>query len=100
MTKGYSEYNKFNFQQTNYDPIEGRLLIFPAKQPHDVTANETDDDRISISFDLILVAKNTKDKTSQEFLMPSPDSWKKITQVLSSPEGKYSPEEQITDSGE
>jgi uncharacterized protein (TIGR02466 family) len=85
MTEGYSEYNPLNFQQANYDPCEGRLLLFPAKQSHDVAANATDEERVSISFDLIITAKSSQSQQSPEFLMPSPDNWKKVTQILPEP---------------
>lgn len=78
MTAGYSEYNAFNYTHVNYLPIEGRLLLFPAKQPHDVVANQTDEARISISYDIIITAKQDTGQTTPEFLMPSPESWKKF----------------------
>ena len=33
-------------------PTEGECLLFPAFIPHDVSENESDGDRISISFNL------------------------------------------------
>lgn len=34
------------------NPVEGRMMIFPANLPHRVDLNESDEDRISISFNL------------------------------------------------
>ncbi|WP_444930915.1 TIGR02466 family protein [Microbulbifer sp. SSSA002] len=82
MTEGYSEFNPLNFQQANYDPVEGRLLLFPSKQMHDVAANETDEERVTLSFDLVLTAKNSENCATPEFLMPSPEHWKRVTQIL------------------
>ncbi|WJY16471.1 TIGR02466 family protein [Pectobacteriaceae bacterium CE90] len=78
MTEGYSEYNAFNYTHVNYYPTEGRLLLFPAKQPHDVLANQTDEERISISYDIIITARQNMGQATPEFLMPSPENWKKF----------------------
>ena len=37
----------------SYPPQEGRLILFPAWLSHGVRENETDEDRISISFNLV-----------------------------------------------
>lgn len=78
MTEAYSEFNTLNFEQADYAPKEGRIVIFPSKQPHDVTANECDSPRISISYDLVITAQKETDKGTPEFLMPSPSSWVKL----------------------
>lgn len=78
MTAGYREYNPLNYQSAVYSPIEGRLLLFPAKQTHDVAPNETDGDRISVSFDFVLVSRETEARGSYEFLMPPPQLWQKV----------------------
>ncbi|MFP8967053.1 TIGR02466 family protein [Pokkaliibacter sp. CJK22405] len=85
MTKGYSELNPFNFQCANYDPIPGRLLLFPAKQMHDVTPHTSDEERITISYDMVLAAKDIPGEGTPEFLMPSPARWSKVSRTL--PEG-------------
>ena len=41
------------FATWTYPPTENRLVLFPAWMPHGVRENETDEDRISISFNLI-----------------------------------------------
>lgn len=81
MTGGYSEHNMFNFGQARYAPIEGRLIIFPAKQPHSVEPNESDEERISLSYDLILVAKEGGGAGFREFLMPPISQWKKVSRT-------------------
>lgn len=78
MTNGYSEVHPLNFQRAHYDPQEGRLLLFPSKTKHDVTAHQQEEDRISISYDLILTARDIQGATAPEFLMPPPSRWKRI----------------------
>jgi uncharacterized protein (TIGR02466 family) len=38
-----------------YPPVNGRLMLFPAWVPHGVRENETDEERISISFNFVPV---------------------------------------------
>jgi uncharacterized protein (TIGR02466 family) len=73
-----SEDNYFNQLQIAYTPAEGRLLLFPAKQRHAVTTNETGELRVSLSFDLMLTAKEGAAAGSYEFLTPPPRQWRKI----------------------
>ena len=40
MTGAYSELNFANFQSAIYKPVEGRLVLFPAKQAHAVDPHE------------------------------------------------------------
>lgn len=78
MTSGYSEYNEFNYTHVSYAPVEGRLIMFPARQFHDVDVNQTDEDRISISYDIIIAANLSNHSATPEFLMPPPENWKKF----------------------
>src|SRR5665213_3611 len=78
MTGGYSEPNALNYGSAVYQPIAGRLLLFPAKQTHEVEANQTDEERISISYDLVITSRETPDEGHHEFLMPPPTLWKRI----------------------
>jgi len=39
----------------SYDPITSRLIMFPGWLPHGVSANELDEDRVSISFNIKLI---------------------------------------------
>jgi uncharacterized protein (TIGR02466 family) len=70
--------NYFNQLQIAYEPVAGRMLIFPAKQRHAVTANETDELRVSLSFDLILTATPGTAAGNYEFLTPPPQQWQKL----------------------
>jgi uncharacterized protein (TIGR02466 family) len=79
MTGGYSESNALNYGGAVYQPIAGRLLLFPAKQPHEVEANQTDEERISISYDLVITSRETPDQGHHEFLMPPPAVWRQIS---------------------
>lgn len=46
------ENNKI-YPSCSYTPVEGRLILFPSCVPHLVEMNQSDSDRISISFDLL-----------------------------------------------
>ncbi|MBW4527041.1 MAG: hypothetical protein KME18_17930 [Phormidium tanganyikae FI6-MK23] len=70
--------NNLNQLYAAYPPVEGRLLIFPAKQRHAVTMNETEELRVSLSFDIVLTATE-KAAGAYEFLTPPPNQWKKFT---------------------
>lgn len=47
-----SERNLFNYNSISYTPEVGKLIIFPGWIPHEVDKNESDQERISISFNL------------------------------------------------
>ena len=47
-----SNRNEFNMQVGGLEVDEGDLLIFPGYLPHKVAKNESDDDRIVISFNI------------------------------------------------
>jgi len=44
--------NKYTYEQVEYSPIIGRLLMFPSWLLHMTNVNYTDQDRISVAFDL------------------------------------------------
>jgi 5-oxoprolinase (ATP-hydrolysing) subunit B len=75
-TKAISEWNELNIKTARYLPLPGRLLMFPAKQPHSVDVNETEGMRISVSFDIVMTASKLASKDTLEFLSPPPDRWK------------------------
>ena len=56
--------------------VENDLLIFPSKILHGTQANLNNNQRISISADIVFFAKDSK---NIEHLMPPINSWKKIT---------------------
>lgn len=78
MTSAYSTFNPLNYQSAAYAPLEGRLLLFPAKQTHDVLANESQGERISVSYDLILTSSPGSESDGYEFLMPPPSVWTRV----------------------
>lgn len=51
-------YNPYNCQQYFIDPSELKLVLFPAHIKHFVTKNLTNDDRISIAFDININTEN------------------------------------------
>ncbi len=53
--------NKFNFHHTYFfPPIGGRILIFPAHLRHSVEENKSNEDRISVSFNIRLSSGRMK----------------------------------------
>ncbi|MBD1847061.1 hypothetical protein H6F89_27370, partial [Cyanobacteria bacterium FACHB-63] len=70
--------NYLNQLYAAYAPVEGRLVIFPAKQRHAVTMNETEELRMSLSFDIVVTATRTA-AGAYEFLTPPPQQWKKFS---------------------
>ncbi len=77
-TEILTEWNALNQDQAAYAPTEGRLILFPSKQRHGVAPNETEGDRISISFDIVLTAKEGVAAGSYEFLTPPPNAWRRL----------------------
>lgn len=75
-TNVVDEANFYHQLQATYTPAEGRLLLFPAKQRHGVTSNETEETRVSLSFDIVLTAKPGESAGSHEFLMPPVGQWR------------------------
>lgn len=75
-----AEWNYLNQDQALYLPVEGRLIVFPAKQRHGVTVNHTNEQRVSLSFDIVITAREGTAAGSYEFLMPPPSQWKKFSQ--------------------
>jgi uncharacterized protein (TIGR02466 family) len=69
--------NYLNQLHSDYVPVEGRLVMFPAKQRHAVTMNETEELRVSLSFDIVLTATG-KVAGAYEFLTPPPHQWQKF----------------------
>jgi uncharacterized protein (TIGR02466 family) len=48
----YEAHTPWTFQQVQYEPRPGRLLLFPAWLPHGVEPNLSDADRVAISFNV------------------------------------------------
>ena len=69
---------KINIQNSasiSIDPDEGEIVIFPSKTPHSTQPNASNKERISISADISLIAKDSK---LLEHLTPPISNWKKI----------------------
>ena len=52
-----SAHNMFGIVPTEYEfePVEGDIILFPSHVPHYVKPNNSDEDRISLSFNIILL---------------------------------------------
>jgi uncharacterized protein (TIGR02466 family) len=83
MTKAYGQSTYANYQAAIYKPIEGRLLLFPAKQVHSVDPHTSQQTRISMSFDLVLTSRNDRNPGEHEFLMPPPIQWQPVVRIES-----------------
>ncbi len=73
-----ASWNALNQDQAVYEPTEGRLIIFPAKQQHGVTFNHTEAERVSLSFDIVLTAAPGQAAGAYEFLSPPPSQWQRF----------------------
>ena len=58
-TKDFQDNNNYHHDYT-YPAREGSLLLFPAHLEHKVEENKSDEDRISVSFNLKLIDNNTE----------------------------------------
>ena len=54
-----SQKNQFTGESIRIEPVEGNILLFPSYLPHSVETNNHDEERISISFNLIALPKGT-----------------------------------------
>lgn len=45
--------NTLNASSGSFEPKTGRLILFPSSLPHEVYANNLEEDRISISFNIV-----------------------------------------------
>ena len=46
----YDDLNEFNSSCSVFDPVQGRLILFPSLVEHDVEVNKSNEDRVSLSF--------------------------------------------------
>ena len=74
-TAGIAGWNEFNCLKARYSPTEGRLVLFPASQPHSVEPNKSADVRIALSFDIAVTCSKHMDPGRHEFLSPPPAMW-------------------------
>lgn len=54
-----SSKNEFTAESIHIEPVEGNIILFPSYLPHSVETNNHDEERISISFNLIALPKGT-----------------------------------------
>jgi uncharacterized protein (TIGR02466 family) len=54
-----SSKNQFTGETIRLEPIEGNILLFPSYLPHSVETNNHDEERISISFNIIALPKGS-----------------------------------------
>lgn len=73
-----ASWNELNQDQAIYEPLEGRLIVFPSKRQHAVSVNHTDLERVSLSFDIVVTAKPGQAAGSYEFLTPPPGQWRRF----------------------
>ena len=53
--------NQFTGESIRIEPVEGNIILFPSYIPHSVETNDHDEERISISFNIIALPKGTID---------------------------------------
>lgn len=71
--------NRWNAPWFDVAPRAGLLLLFPASVDHAVLENEdADDNRYSISLDLVLTAPRADGRTPPEYLAPHPGDWQAV----------------------
>lgn len=51
--------NQFTAESIKIEPVEGDIILFPSYLPHSVETNNHDDERISISFNIIALPKGS-----------------------------------------
>lgn len=51
--------NEYTAEKISIDPIEGSILLYPSYLPHSTETNDHDEERISISFNLIALPKGS-----------------------------------------
>jgi uncharacterized protein (TIGR02466 family) len=57
-----NEKNQFTAESVKIEPKEGQILLWPSYLPHSVETNDHDDERISISFNIIMFPKEEKEE--------------------------------------
>ncbi|EAP99851.1 hypothetical protein JNB_06769 [Janibacter sp. HTCC2649] len=61
-----------------YQAVAGRLLVFPAKQRHEVLPHGGAEARVSVSYDLVVSSRADLPGGVHEFDMPPPDRWRRL----------------------
>jgi len=74
--KLFNKRNIMNVAKIKIDAEEDDIIIFPSKTIHATEENKNNNERISISADITIVAKNAE---NLEYLMPPLSEWKKFS---------------------
>ena len=53
--------NQFTGESVRIEPVEGNIILFPSYLPHSVETNDHDEERISISFNIVTLPKGSID---------------------------------------
>ena len=61
-----SQKNQFTGESIRIEPVEGSILLFPSYLPHSVETNDHDEERISVSFNLIALPKGSISYSTSE----------------------------------
>jgi uncharacterized protein (TIGR02466 family) len=59
MAPPVREYTPWTFQSVRYEPVAGRMLLFPSWLYHGVEPNRSDAERIALSFNIGLAPRET-----------------------------------------
>jgi len=62
-----SNKNELTAESIKIEPIEGNIILFPGYIPHSVETNDHDEERISISFNIIVLPKGSISKIHKSF---------------------------------
>ena len=54
-----NEKNQFTAESVKIEPEEGQIILWPSYIPHSVETNDHDEERISISFNVIMIPKQS-----------------------------------------
>ena len=54
-----SQKNQFTGESIRIEPVEGNIILFPSYLPHSVETNDHDEERISLSFNIIALPKGS-----------------------------------------
>ena len=66
----YKESSQFNHEYCTYEPQDGMLIIFPSTVRHEVETYDGEENRYSITYDLILTTDEPRENT-----LLNPDYW-------------------------
>ena len=74
-SKNFFKMNFYNATGINFSPEVDEIYIFPSKTKHSTSQNKSTQERISISADISIVAKNSE---NMEFVLTPLNKWMKF----------------------